>query len=162
MTFNSHVQWINLCTWLEGTPMFAHVTLHRTFNPLGSNCPMVARWGSSFLRAITFLIIHRFLSLKVLLLIYLLFKNTAYYTFQFDKLFWVWWKVLDNLFWWQDVGPCCEQTHAAFEVGLSLDQGQGVYSGWSDVDGSSQLRLCHTCIIDVMVIINYTFQLISL
>ena len=26
----------------------------------------------------------------------------------------------------------------------------GVYSGWSDVDGSSQLRLCHTCIIDVM------------
>ena len=51
---------------------------------------------------------------------------------------------------WQDVGPCCEQTHAAFEVGLSLDQGQGVYSGWSDVDGSSQLRLCHTCIIDVM------------
>ena len=48
------------------------------------------------------------------------------------------------------MGPCCEQTHAAFEVGLSLDQGQGVYSGWPDVDGSSQLRLCHTCIIDVM------------
>ena len=41
---------------------------------------------------------------------------------------------------------------AAFEVGLSLDQGQGVYRGWADVDGSSQLRLCHTCIIDVMVI----------
>ena len=52
---------------------------------------------------------------------------------------------------WQDVGPCCEQTHAAFEVGLSLDQRQGVYSGWSDVDGSSQLRLCDTCIIDVMI-----------
>ena len=51
---------------------------------------------------------------------------------------------------WQGVGPCCEQTHAAFEVGLSLDQGQGVYSGWSDVDGSSQLRLSHTCIIDAM------------
>ena len=48
------------------------------------------------------------------------------------------------------MGPCCEQTHAAFEVGLSLDQGQGVYSGWSDVVVSSQLRLCHTCIIDVM------------
>ena len=31
------------------------------------------------------------------------------------------------------MGPCCEQTHAAFEVGLNLDQGQGVYSGWSDV-----------------------------
>ena len=46
--------------------------------------------------------------------------------------------------------PCCEQTHAAFEVGLSLDQGQGVYSGRSDVVGSSQVRLCHTCIIDVM------------
>ena len=43
------------------------------------------------------------------------------------------------------------QTHAAFEVGLSLDQGQGVYSGRSDVVVSSQLRLCHTCIIDVMI-----------
>ena len=49
---------------------------------------------------------------------------------------------------WQDVGPYCEQTHAAFEMGLCLDQGQGVYSCWSDVGGSSQLRLCHTCIID--------------
>ena len=47
-------------------------------------------------------------------------------------------------------GPRCEQTHAAFEVGLSLDQGQGVYSGRSDVVGSSQVRHCHTCIIDVM------------
>ena len=27
-------------TSLEGTPMFAHITLHRTFNPLGSNCPL--------------------------------------------------------------------------------------------------------------------------
>ena len=26
-------------TSLEGTPMFAHVTLHRTFYPLGSKCP---------------------------------------------------------------------------------------------------------------------------
>ena len=50
----------------------------------------------------------------------------------------------------QDVGPRCEEMHAAFEVGLSPDQGQGVYNGWSDVDGSNQLRLCHTCIIDVM------------
>ena len=40
--------------------------------------------------------------------------------------------------------------HAAFEVGLSRDQGQGVYSGRPNVDGSSQVRLCHTCIIDVM------------
>ena len=51
---------------------------------------------------------------------------------------------------WQVAGPCCEQTHAAFEVGVSFDQGQGVYSGWSDVVGSCQLRPCHTCIIDVM------------
>ena len=58
---------------------------------------------------------------------------------------------------WQDVGPCCEQTHAAFEVGLSLDHGQGVYSGWSDVVVSSQLRLCHTCIIDVMSCLKYSF-----
>ena len=49
------------------------------------------------------------------------------------------------------MGPWCEQTHAAFEVGLSLDHGQGISSGWSDIDGSSQLRLCHTCIIDVMI-----------
>ena len=35
-------------------------------------------------------------------------------------------------------------------MGLNLDQGQGVYSGRSDVVGSSQVRLCHTCIIDVM------------
>ena len=67
-------------------------------------------------------------------------------------MFWIRWKVPDNIILWQDVGPCCEQTHAAFEVVLSLDQGQGVYSGWPDVDGSSQLRLCHTCIIDVMQI----------
>ena len=59
--------------------------------------------------------------------------------------------VLDTIILWQDAGACCEQTHAAFEVGLSLDQGQGVYSGWSDVDGSSQLRLCNTCIIDVIL-----------
>ena len=52
------------------------------------------------------------------------------------------------------MGPCCEQTHAPFEVGLSLDHGQGVYSGWSDVVVSSQLRLCHTCIIDVMRLIS--------
>ena len=26
-------------TSLEGAPMFAHVTLHRTFNPVGSKCP---------------------------------------------------------------------------------------------------------------------------
>ena len=37
-------------------------------------------------------------------------------------------------------------------MGLSLDQAQGVYSGWPDVDGSSQLRLCHTCIINVMLV----------
>ena len=65
-------------------------------------------------------------------------------------MFWIWWKVLDTIIVWQDVGPCCEQTHAAFEVGLSLDHGQGVYSGRSDVVVSSQLRLCHTCIINVM------------
>ena len=65
-------------------------------------------------------------------------------------MFWIWWKVLDTIILWQDVDPCCEQTHAAFEVGLSLDHGQGVYSGWSGVVVSSQLRLCHTCIIDVM------------
>ena len=35
-------------------------------------------------------------------------------------------------------------------MGLSLDQGQGVYSGWSDVDGSSQQPPCHTCIIELM------------
>ena len=34
--------------------------------------------------------------------------------------------------------------------GINLDQGQGVYSGRSDVVGSSQVRLCHACIIDVM------------
>ena len=76
--------------------------------------------------------------------------STAYNTIQFEKLFWIWWKVLDTMILWQDVSPCCEQTHTAFEVGLSLDHGQGVYSGWPDVDGSSQLRLCHTCIINVM------------
>ena len=71
--------------------------------------------------------------------------------FNLKSCFWIWRKVLDTIILWQDVGPCCEQTHAAFEVGLSLDQGQGVYSGWSDVVVSSQLRLCHTCIIDVML-----------
>ena len=65
-------------------------------------------------------------------------------------MFWIWWKVLNTIILWQGADPCCEQTHAAFEVGFSLDQGLGVYSCWLDVDGSSQLRLCHTCIIDVM------------
>ena len=65
-------------------------------------------------------------------------------------MFWIWWKVFNTIILWQDVGPCCEQTHAAFEVGLSLYHGQGVYSGWSDVVVSSQLHLCHTSIIDVM------------
>ena len=92
-------------------------------------------------------------------LIYLLFKK---HCIQYIS---IWKIVLDlvkgtwhhNFFFfflyilWQDAGPCCEQTHAAFEVGLSLDQGQGVYSGRSDVVGSSQVRLCHTCIIDVMI-----------
>ena len=64
-------------------------------------------------------------------------KSTAYNTFQFEKLFWIWGKVLDTIILWQDVGPCCEQTHAAFEVVLSLDQGQGVYSGWSVIVVSS-------------------------
>ena len=69
---------------------------------------------------------------------------------------WIWWKVLDTIILWQDVGPCCEQTHAAFEVGLSLDHSQGVYSRCSDVVVSSQLqlRLCHTCIVDVMAVLE--------
>ena len=113
--------------------------------------PLVARCWSSFLKTITFSIIHRFLSLKVLLWYICFSKSTAYNTFQFETLFWIWWMLLDTIILWQDVGPCCEQTRAAFEVGLSLDQGQGVYSGWSDVVVSSQLCLCHTCIIDVMV-----------
>ena len=112
--------------------------------------PLVARCGSSFLRTVTFLIIHRFLPLKIPLLCICFSKSTAYNTFQFKKMFWIWWKVLDTIILWQDVGPCCEQTHAAFEVGLSPDHRRGVYSGWSDVVVSSQLRLCHTCIIDVM------------
>ena len=76
------------------------------------------------------------------------------------KLFWIWWKVLDTIILWQDVGPCCEQTHAAFEVGLSLDLRLCVYSGWSDVDGSRQLRLCHTCIINVMVMFTKLYTLL--
>ena len=112
--------------------------------------PLVARCRSSFLRTVTFLIIHRFLPLKFPLLYICFSKSTAYNTFQFKKMFWIWWKVLDTIILWQDVGPCCEQAHAAFEVRLSLDHGQGVYSSWSDVVVSSQLRLCHTCIIDVM------------
>ena len=113
--------------------MFAYATLHCTIN---------SRCWSSFLKTITFCYFHICFS-----------KSTAYNTFQFEKLFWIWWKVLDTIILWQDVGTCCEQTHAAFEVGLSLDQGQGVYSGWSDVVVSSQLRLCHTCIIDVMALL---------
>ena len=76
-------------------------------------------------------------------------SQKALHTIHF-KLFWIWWKVLYTIILWQDVGPCCEQTHAAFEVGLRLEEGQGVYSGWSDVVVSSQLCLCHTYIIDVM------------
>ena len=73
----------------------------------------------------------------------LLFKKHCIQYIQFEKLFWIWWKVLDTIILWQSVGPCCEQTHAAFEVGLSLDQGQGVYSGWWDVTNYvSAIRVC--------------------
>ena len=118
--------------------------------PWGVSAPGGKMW-KQLLKDRTFLIIHRFLPLKVPLLYIYFSKSTAYNIFQFKKMFWIWWKVLDTIILWQDVGPCCEQTHAAFELGLSLDQGQGVYSGWSDVVVSSQLRLCHTCIIDVML-----------
>ena len=109
----------------------------------------MARCWSSFLKTITFLIIHRFLSLKVLLLLYLLFKK---HCIQHISI----WKVVLDLVkgtWHHNFMAGCGSllwAHAAFEVGLSLDQGQGVYSGWSDVVVSSQLRLCHTCIINVM------------
>ena len=83
-------------------------------------------------------------------LIYLLFKKDC---IQYISI----WKIVLDLVkdtWRHDFmagcGSRCEQTHAAFEVGLSLDQEQDVYSGRSDVVGSSQVRLCHTCIIDVM------------
>ena len=114
--------------------------------------PLVARCGSSSIKTITFLIIHRFLSLKVLLLIYLLFKK---HCIQHISI----WKVVLDLVkgtWHHNFMAGCgsllwANTYAAFEVGLSLDQGQGVYSGWSDVlFVSSQLRLCNTCIVDVM------------
>ena len=73
--------WTSSGTSLESTPMFAHVRRHRTFNSLGSKCPWMARWRRSFLRTITFLIIHRFLSLKVLLLIYI---QEALHTIHFN------------------------------------------------------------------------------
>ena len=105
---------------------------------------------------------HNFLNSSPIFIIWNLYfwyicfsRSDAYNAFQFEKLFWIWWKVLDTKILWQDVGPCCEQTHAAFEVGLSLDQGQGVYSG------SAQVRLCHTCIIDVMSIIWHSIWLCS-
>ena len=79
----------------------------------------------------------------------------ALHTIHFNwKLVWIRWKVLGTIILWQDAGPCCEQTHAAFEVGLSRDQGQGVYSGRPNVDDSSQVRLCHTCIIDAMLLMG--------
>ena len=133
--------------WVHQCLLSSRFTAHLI--PWGVSA-LVARWGSSFLSTITFLIIHRFLSLKVLLKYICFSRTTVYNTFQIEKLFWIWWKVLDTIILWQDASPRCEQTHAAFEVVLSLDQGQGVYSGRSDVVGSSQVRVCHTCIIDVM------------
>ena len=139
-------------TSLEGTSMFAHVTLHRTFNPLGSRprarskMPLVARWGSSFLRTIAFLIIHRFLSLKVLLLIYLLFKSAAYNTFQY-------WKIVFDLVkgtWHHNFMAGCgsllwANTCIACYIwrGIKSWPGAGCLqlSGWSDaLDG----QYCHT------------------
>ena len=112
--------------------------------------PLVARWGSSFLRTIPFLIIHRFLSLIVLLLIYLLFKKRCIQNISILKI------VLDFVkgTWHHNFMARCGSllwtNTCDLWSGINLDQGPGVYSGWSDVDGSSQVRLCHTCIIDVM------------
>ena len=59
-------------------------------------------------------------------------------------MFWIWRKGLDTIILLQDVGPCCEQTHAAFEVRMKSWPGAGCLGGYC------HLRLCHTCIIDVV------------
>ena len=55
--------------------------------PLGVST-LVTGWGSSFLRTITFLIIHWFLSLAILLLIYLLFKKHCIQYISIWKIVW--------------------------------------------------------------------------
>ena len=112
--------------------------------------PLVARCWSGFLKTITFLIIHRFLSLKVLLLIYLLFKK---HCIQYISI----WKVVLDLVkgtWHHNFMAGCGSllwaNTCSLWSGIKSWPGQGVYSGWSDVVVSSQLRLCHMCIIDVM------------
>ena len=89
---------------------------------------------------------HNFLNNSI----YLLFQNTAYNTFQLEKLFWIKWKILDTIILWQDVGPCCE--HISLWSRIKSWPGAGCLQRLapSDVVGSSQLRLCHTCFINVM------------
>ena len=136
-------------TSLEDKPMFAHVSLHRTFNPWGASAPG-GKMRKQLLKDHNFLNNSLIFIIESSTLVYLLFKK---HCIQYISI----WKIVLDLVkgtWHNNFmagcRPCCEQTHAAFEMGLSLDQGQGVYSGRSDVVGSSQVRLCQTCIIDVM------------
>ena len=96
---------------------------------------------NSFFRTITFLIIHRFLSLKVLLWYICFPRRTAYNTFQFEKLFWIWWKILDTIILWQEQNMLSANTCSLWS-GIKSRPG---------VVGSSHVCLCHRCIIDVML-----------
>ena len=149
MTFNSHVQKLNLCWHITGgynqcllTPRFITPSIH---------------WGVSAPGGKMRKQLLNFLNNSAIFII----ENSTFNIFAFQKALIQYisiWKIAlnlvigawDTIILWQDAGPCCEQTQAAFEVGLSRDQGPGIYSWWADVDGSSQVRLCHTCIIDVM------------
>ena len=155
ITFNFHLQWLNLCWHITR----GYKTVHQCMLTSRFIAPFIP-WGVSatggkmrkqLLKDCNFLNNSPIFIIESSILIYLLSKKDCIQYISISKLFWIWWKILDTIILLQDVGPRCEQTHAAFEVGLSLDQVQGVYSGRSDVVGSSQVRLCHTCIIDVMV-----------
>ena len=64
--------------------------------PWGVSAPG-GKMSKQLLRDHNFLIIQQFLSLKVLLLIYLLFKKHCIQYIIFEKLLWIWWKVLDTI-----------------------------------------------------------------
>ena len=105
--------------------------------------PLVARWGSSFLRTITFLIIHRFLSLKVLLLIYLLFKKHCiqYISIWTIVLYFV--KGTWHHNFMAGCGSLLWANTCSLWSGSKSWPGAGCLQRLADVDGSSQLRLCH-------------------
>ena len=136
-------------TSLEGTLMFAHVTLHRTLIPWGASAPG-GKMRKQLLKDHNFLNISPIFIIESSTLIYLLFKK---HCIQYISI----WKIVLDLLkgtWHHNFMAGCGfllwANTCSLWSGIKSWSGAGCLQRRSDVVGSSHVRLCHTCIIDVM------------